>query len=295
MPHAFKASLIIPHHNREGMLNALLASIPDRPDVEILVIDDQSFHFPQIHVSFHHANLVCDNTLAPTAGGARNTGLDRAKGEWIVFCDSDDLIDTDVMNQLLDRLDQTQADVVLCPPTSFTYKNGVRQDSTRHLKIANTAHAMLKTQDMDRLAQCVPPWSKFIRHAHIKRHGLRFAEVPVSNDVRFNAQLAASHPTVEVWPETYYRVRDDIESLTRKRDLATLCTRVDELNAANAILRASGLSAHQAVGAGYAWACLRHHPRATPRLLWLLWSGGGHLLPRDKTRWAQWWRARGRR
>ena len=64
-----KFSLIIPHHGDDRLLDRLLKSIPDRDDLETIVIRDDK---------------------AKGAGWARNKGLEHAVGEYVLFADSDD-------------------------------------------------------------------------------------------------------------------------------------------------------------------------------------------------------------
>ena len=45
---------------------------------------------------------------------ARNLGLDEAHGEWIAFVDSDDWIEPDMYEVLLEKAEKTGADVVEC-------------------------------------------------------------------------------------------------------------------------------------------------------------------------------------
>lgn len=111
-------SVIIPVYNVEPYLRKCLDSVVNQTykDLEILIIDDGSTDGSgsicdeyasdqRVHV-FHTENrgLSC----------ARNLGLDEAKGEWIGFVDSDDWIEPDMYEVLIDRALETGADVVEC-------------------------------------------------------------------------------------------------------------------------------------------------------------------------------------
>src|ERR1700753_4135526 len=87
-------SVVIPTLDRPSLLvraiNSVLAQthqqveiivVVDRPDLNTLSAV-QSLNDPRIQ-------LVV-NSYSPTAGGARNSGVDHAKGEWIAFLDDDD-------------------------------------------------------------------------------------------------------------------------------------------------------------------------------------------------------------
>ena len=90
-------SVIIPVYNTERYLSACIESILSQAylDIELLLIDDGSTD---------HSGAICDEYAAKDSrvrvshkedGGvssARNLGLDQARGEYIHFVDSDDLV-----------------------------------------------------------------------------------------------------------------------------------------------------------------------------------------------------------
>ena len=87
-------TFIIPHKNCPKLLNRCLDSIPRRDDVEILVVDDNSS--PEIvdWNTFQFTNPKCitlikDHT-GKGAGHARNIGIEKAHGKWLLFADADD-------------------------------------------------------------------------------------------------------------------------------------------------------------------------------------------------------------
>ena len=95
-------SVIIPVYNVEAFLHRCVDSVTSQTfhDIEILLIDDGSTDSSgqlcdalaltdsRIHV-FHKEN--------GGAGDARNTGIDHALGEYLIFFDSDDYVDEDML------------------------------------------------------------------------------------------------------------------------------------------------------------------------------------------------------
>lgn len=113
-------SFIVPIYNAAGTLNRCLDSILARtvPDYEIILINDSSTDnsleiceeyaakYPQVSV-YTYPNAG--------AGAARNRGLEKAKGEYILFCDSDDWYNSEELNKLLDSADEQMQDIdLLC-------------------------------------------------------------------------------------------------------------------------------------------------------------------------------------
>ena len=90
-----KVSIIIPFHNRvEQTLVALDSALRQTyPNIEVLLIDDGSDTDigPLSAVALAHDNveiITLGQNLGPAV--ARNTGIDRASGEYVAFLDSDD-------------------------------------------------------------------------------------------------------------------------------------------------------------------------------------------------------------
>ncbi|MCU0548467.1 MAG: glycosyltransferase [Leptolyngbya sp. Prado105] len=96
-------SVVIPTYNRKPILEKCLSAMEDQTfsDYEIVVVDDGStdgtVEWLQSRSSeFPHVRLFCQDHGG--AAGARNYGVEQAKGDTIVFIDSD-LVVTDVFLQ----------------------------------------------------------------------------------------------------------------------------------------------------------------------------------------------------
>ncbi len=109
-------SIIVPVYNVKKYLTRCLDSILNQSfrDYEVIVVDDGSTdgsaelcdryseRYADIHV-FHQPNMGLS--------GARNTGLDHAAGEWIVFVDSDDWIEPELLKLLSTQINRYPADL----------------------------------------------------------------------------------------------------------------------------------------------------------------------------------------
>ena len=84
-------SLVIPHKNTPKLLQRCLESIPQREDVEVIVVDDNSDEHLKPYVNRHDVILLdIGSDWSKGAGRARNIGLSQAKGRWVLFADADD-------------------------------------------------------------------------------------------------------------------------------------------------------------------------------------------------------------
>lgn len=101
-----KVSVIIPVYNTGEKLRRCLDSIiaQEFRDFECIIIDDGSTDDSPAIIDEYAARDVRFKAVHKTNGGvssARNYGLKVAKGEWIVFVDSDDCLLTDHISSMM--------------------------------------------------------------------------------------------------------------------------------------------------------------------------------------------------
>ncbi len=111
-------SIIVPVYNAEKYLNRCLESIVNQTyrNIEILLIDDGSpDSCPQMCEEWAQkdSRIIVIHKENEGAGQARNTGLDNANGEYILFVDSDDYIDCKTVEICVDAAEKENAQVVL--------------------------------------------------------------------------------------------------------------------------------------------------------------------------------------
>ena len=87
-------SVIVPSHNRARLLERSLRSIlaQDLADIEVVVVDDgSSDDSASLAAAADPRVRVLRNPQPTGVSAARNRGISAARGEWIAFCDDDDL------------------------------------------------------------------------------------------------------------------------------------------------------------------------------------------------------------
>ena len=115
-----KLSVIVPVYNVEKYLEECVDSLLNQTlsDLEIFLVDDGSTDRSGA-IADRFAKEYPDrvHTLHLENGGqgrARNAALPMAQGDYIGFVDSDDWIERDMYEKMLDRAEKTGADVVVC-------------------------------------------------------------------------------------------------------------------------------------------------------------------------------------
>lgn len=96
-------SIVVPTRNRPDSLARLLDSVEDQKDgcVEVIVIDDASAEPVKVEPAYRTAVTVLRRDKSEGACSARNLGIEKARGDWIVFLDDDiEFADAGVLQRL---------------------------------------------------------------------------------------------------------------------------------------------------------------------------------------------------
>ncbi len=121
-----KLSIIVPVYNMvvDGKLDYCIQSLLSQTieDYEIIAVDDHSTDASLAVLraweeKFPGKVKVIASPENKRQGGAKNLGLAAAEGLWIGFMDSDDWAAPDMYEKLLDKAEQTGADIVGCDYT----------------------------------------------------------------------------------------------------------------------------------------------------------------------------------
>lgn len=127
-------SIIVPVFNMaaEGKLEYCLDSLVNQTitDYEIIAVDDCSTDnsleiLRSYEVSYSSKFKVIASPVNRKQGGAKNLGLEQAKGDWIGFIDSDDWVTPDFYEKLLRSAEETGADIAGCD-YHLTYEHSMK-------------------------------------------------------------------------------------------------------------------------------------------------------------------------
>ena len=203
-------TIVVPVFNMESYLKrcveALLAQTEQ--DLEILLVDDGSTdscpamcddfgrRYPQIKV-VHKKNGGLSS--------ARNAGIERASGEFVVFPDPDDWTEPNYIECFVDLARKYSADLVCA---------GHYVDFTQSSRPANLDASLRVMNKLEALRALVTPpamegfaWNKLYRLDTVRRHGLRFTDATgETEDMAFVYQYLKYCETICFAPEqrTYH-------------------------------------------------------------------------------------------
>lgn len=195
-------SIIVPVYNISKYLPRCIDSILGQTftDFELLLIDDGSKD---------NSGKICDEYAAKDSrvrvfhkknGGvssARNLGLDNAKGEYIMFVDSDDYMLPTMCEIMLSTIENKNADLVVCGTTEtgggFWRPRFDEDFSNEQLK--ERFISLLHTELLS------PPWNKIYKKEKIGN--LRFREdISFGEDLIFNIQYLEACEKISLTKES---------------------------------------------------------------------------------------------
>ncbi|HMM53351.1 MAG TPA: glycosyltransferase family A protein, partial [Burkholderiaceae bacterium] len=108
-------SVIIPAYNTAGYIERCLQSVTEQTlrDIEIIVVDDGSTDDTAARVEAH-ADPRLTLSRKPNGGpsSAKNLGLDRARGEFVLLLDSDDWIEASYLEDMSSAALAGELDIV---------------------------------------------------------------------------------------------------------------------------------------------------------------------------------------
>ena len=118
-----KLSIIVPIYNVEQYLRKCVDNLlqQDYDNYEIILVDDGSPDgCPQMcdNYAAEHHNIRVVHRENGGLSAARNSGIEVAKGEYIMFVDSDDYIEPNVLGKLMEQVEREKLDVL-----HFDYQN----------------------------------------------------------------------------------------------------------------------------------------------------------------------------
>lgn len=114
-----KISVIIPVYNVNKYLDRCIRSLSEQTykDIEIILVDDGSTDGSGSICddwAVRDSRIVVVHQVNKGLSAARNIGLERTSGEYILFVDSDDFVDRKFVSLLADEACKRNSDIVFC-------------------------------------------------------------------------------------------------------------------------------------------------------------------------------------
>jgi len=131
-------TLVVPCHNEAGIIKAFIRRVPSYVD-EILVVDNNSTDGTAKIAAKAGARVVRDNRTVNGIGYgfAHQTGIEHARGDYIVAMDGDDTYPTDKIADIVRFMEKRRVDFVSCNRLPLIHTQAISLTRTFGIRILN--------------------------------------------------------------------------------------------------------------------------------------------------------------
>lgn len=206
-------SIIIPVYNAQNTIEECLQSILKQKyeRFEILCVDDGSTDDTIWIIQKQAKTDKRIHLIRKEHGGqghTRNYGMSEAKGDYILFIDSDDVIDEKMLLSLIERAEETAADVVI---------SGIHLEKNKKFvcdyvvdDFTGSCQQFMKVKFKEAYQKWLinAPWNKLIKKEFLMKYNLRFAEdMRIYEDLLFSLEVIQHAEIISIVGQPYYTYR----------------------------------------------------------------------------------------
>jgi glycosyltransferase involved in cell wall biosynthesis len=220
-----KLSIIIPHYNRPMLLENLLLTIPEKPEIEVIVVDDRSDKYldelAEVINKYENKNItfIVNESENKGAGASRNIGIHHSRAEWVMFADSDDFFEEDFYIAVSAYFDK-EVEMIYFRVKSKNLLTGesATRDLNRNLKLANYENSK---KDAELKLKYTMESSVAILYLKslIKNNSILFDEVLSGEDKLFTSKASYFCKRFMTSPHYLYIVTQGSDNITMNKSL----------------------------------------------------------------------------
>ncbi|MFS8202638.1 CDP-glycerol glycerophosphotransferase family protein [Streptomyces sp. CWNU-52B] len=206
-------SVVVIVYNDEARLPTAVRSALEQTlrNVEVVIVDDRSTdgsYDVARELAARHPGRVRAHRLDENSGGCgapRNHGIAQARGTYVVFLDSDDVLERNACRNMLEAAETTGADLV----SGLCVRVHVDSRTRKEVKWYPWLYARTRTLDSvselpDLLVFDTLSTNKCYRRAFLVEQGLRFPVGIHYEDLLFSAQAYAAARRITLIPNRVY-------------------------------------------------------------------------------------------
>lgn len=211
-----KVSVIIAAYNIQDYIDKCLTSVVKQTltDIEIIIVNDGSTDMTLCKIediANRDNRIVIVNQDNKGIVEARKSGLQMARGEYVLFVDGDDWLELDALEKLYNNAKQYSSDIVLYH--SFWAYDDIREKKStfrnNDLVIRNPIKALLKGYITPSI------WVKFIRRRFIQEERVEFpSDFSYGEDLAAVASLFINMPQISILDDYLYNYYQRENSIT---------------------------------------------------------------------------------
>lgn len=237
-------SIVIPVYNvkdyLEKCVDSVLAQAQD--DTEIILVDDGSTDGESGKICDRYANdypqrIRVIHQENGGLGAARNTGIEHASGDYLLFLDSDDYLLPGLLERLRSMLAQMACDII-----DFGFvvdENGTLKET--HAGETGISEPFTLREHPEMLLVLPAAWRRLYRRDLFLRSCIRYPSRVWYEDIRTTLKLFAEAESMISIPEAYYGYVVREGSITRNQNVARNAEILDAFDDLKAWFSSKGL------------------------------------------------------
>ena len=201
-------SIIVPVYNVEKEIKKCLDSIKNQTygDFEVLCVDDcgkdSSMDIVREYAQKDNRFKILTHEHNRGVSAARNTGLDNASGEYTMFVDSDDWLETNALEVIKDNFDKSKSEVIVFNIYNC-YPDGKKEiNDTTNFKKANQTQVLLTENNLNTFIGVV--WNRAYKTSLINDNHIRFPEGMIIEDSDFTFKISMHLKSVFLIDDVLY-------------------------------------------------------------------------------------------
>ena len=190
-----KVTVVMPVYNAYDYLRPALDSIICQTftELELICVDDGSTDH-SLHILREYqekdsrVRIITETNAGPSI--ARNKGLDRARGDYVLFFDADDFAELTLIEKLYNKAVENNLDIAVAKYDVYNDKKATFEGVIKcdHGEIFDAGETVSKATHPNEILQCTTMyvWNKLFRKSFLKEKGLCFdPELRVFEDAYF--------------------------------------------------------------------------------------------------------------
>ena len=221
-----KLSIIIPVYNVEKYLEECLNSVYEIDlDKEVILVNDgsldNSLRILEKYKKEYFNETIIINQENKGLSGARNSGLKIAKGKYISFIDSDDIILPAVYKKFYEEGEKDDLDIIV--GTGRYYYNSLKvKKFKRHKKLSEFGiitgkEYLIRSSKLKSYREEV--WDDFYRRDFLLENNLKFKEGIYHEDTLFSFEAFLKSKRVRFYNSSFYLYRQRENSITKNMNI----------------------------------------------------------------------------
>ncbi len=182
----YKFSIIIPAYNCEAFIGETVGCLLSQTlkDIQIIIVEDGATDSTADIIRDYpskHKNITVINQPNGGVSSARNHGIEYAEGTYTLFLDSDDLITSDTLEKIYNRMEEKKADMAIFRMRRFGF--GSEDDNPVAKELSEEEYIDCFDK---RLIWNFLLGNKAFRTSMLKNSDVRFPATRYSEDGAFN-------------------------------------------------------------------------------------------------------------